>query len=48
MLATANDANDTTHTFAVAAGDLLDILVAKAGSLGSSPQDITATVEYAP
>ena len=48
LLATANDANDTTHTFAVAAGDLLDILVAKAGTLGSSPQDITATVEYGP
>ena len=48
LLATANDANDTTHTFSVAAGDLIDIVVTKAGTITTSPADIIASVEYGP
>jgi len=48
MLATASDGNDTANSFTVAAGDLIDVLVTKAGSLTTSPGDITATVEHGP
>lgn len=46
VAANASDANDMTNSFAVAAGDLLDVVVTKAANLGGSPQNITATVEY--
>ena len=45
---TAVDGSDTTNSFAVAAGDLLDLTVTKSGSITTSPVDTMVTVEYAP
>jgi len=46
MASTANDGSDLANTVVVAANDLIDIEVTKAASTGSSPNDITATVEF--
>lgn len=46
MLSTAVDGSDLVNTVAVAAGDLLDVNVTKALAVGTSPSDITCTVEY--
>lgn len=40
------DGSDLANSFAVAAGDLLDVVVTKAGAITTSPAGITATVEY--
>ena len=48
MLASASDGNDTSNSFTVAAGDLIDVMVTKANSLITSPSNITAVVEYGP
>lgn len=42
---TAADGNDLTNTADFTAGDLVDIEVTKAASVGTSPTDITATYE---
>lgn len=42
----APDASDLVHSFAVAAGDLIDIEVTKALGVGTSPRNIIATVEF--
>ena len=47
LASTANDASDVANTVGVAAGDLVDIIVTKAASVGASPSDITASVEFA-
>jgi hypothetical protein len=47
LASTANDGSDLVNTVGVSAGDLVDIRVTKASSVGSSPQDITASVEFA-
>lgn len=48
LASTANDGSDLTNTAAIAAGDLLDIEVTKAASVGTSPSDIIATLEVIP
>ena len=48
IASTTQNGSDVTHSFAVAQGDTLDIEVTKAASVGTSPSDITATVEFAP
>jgi len=47
MASTASDGSDLASSVVVAAGDLLDIEVTKAVSVGSSPSNITATFEFA-
>lgn len=42
---TSADGSDVTNSVAVAAGDLLDIAVTKAASVGTSPSDIMASME---
>lgn len=42
---TTADGSDVTHTPTVAAGDLIDIEVTKAASVGTSPGDIMASLE---
>lgn len=42
----ATDASDLSNSFAVAAGDLVDIEVTKALGVGVSPKNIIATVEF--
>ncbi len=39
---------DTTHSFTVAAGDVVDIEVTKAASVGTSPTDIMVTAQFVP
>lgn len=39
---------DTTHSFTVAAGDLIDIEVTKAASVASSPTDVMVTAQFTP
>lgn len=46
MLATAADGSNIVASIAVAAGDLVDVQVTKAGALGASPIGIVATMEY--
>ena len=43
----AVDGSDLSDSFTVAAGDILDIIVAKASSITTSPAGVVATVEYA-
>ena len=45
LASTANDGSDLTNSVAFAAGDLIDIEVTKAASVGTSPSDVTATLE---
>jgi len=47
LASTAADGSDLVNTVAVAAGDLLDIEVTKAASVGSTPQNIVASLEFA-
>lgn len=46
LASTSADASDLVATVAVAAGDLLDFEVTKGSSIGRSPTDIVATVEF--
>ena len=46
MGSTAADGSDLVNAVTVAAGDLIDIVVIKASSIVSSPDDITATMEF--
>jgi len=46
MLASASDGADTSNSFTVAAGDLIDITLTKAGSTSPAPRDVTATYEF--
>ena len=45
LASTASDGSDTTNTVSFAAGDLIDIEVTKASSIGTSPSNITVTIE---
>jgi hypothetical protein len=45
MASTASDGSDLVHSATFAAGDLVDIQIDKAGEIGHSPNDITASVE---
>jgi hypothetical protein len=45
MASTAADGSDLVNTVAVAAGDLIDIEVTKAASVGTSPADVMASLE---
>jgi hypothetical protein len=47
IASTANDASDLVNIITVAAGDLIDIQVTKASSVGTAPQDVTLEVELA-
>jgi hypothetical protein len=47
LASTSSDASDLVNTVSFAAGDLLDIEVTKAASVGTSPNDVTAIVEVA-
>lgn len=44
LASTGVDGSDLANSAAVAVGDLIDIEVTKAASVGSSPQEITATL----
>jgi hypothetical protein len=46
MASTSADGSDTTDTVSVAAGDLIDVEVTKAASVGTSPTGIVCTMEY--
>jgi hypothetical protein len=48
LAASATTAADTTNSFTVAAGDLIDVTVTKAAAITTSPLNITATVEFVP
>jgi len=45
MASTATDGSNLVNTVAVAAGDLIDIEVTKAASIGATPNDIVCAVE---
>lgn len=47
LASTATDGSNLVNTVAIAAGDLLDIVVTKALVVGASPTDITAALEFA-
>lgn len=47
MASTAFDGADSTNSIVVNTGDLVSIRVTKSAPVGSSPRNITATVEYA-
>lgn len=47
LASTATDASDLVNAVACAAGDLIDLTVTKAASVGASPGDIAASLEYA-
>lgn len=47
LASTSADGSDLVNTAAVAAGDLVDLQVTKAASVGTSPSDITASLEFA-
>jgi hypothetical protein len=47
LASTANDGSDLVNTVGIAAGDLIDVEVTKASSIGASPRDITASIEFA-
>lgn len=47
LASTANTGSDNTNQIAVNAGDLIDIEVTKAGGLGSSPDEVTCSIEFA-
>lgn len=42
----ASDGSDLTHNVTVAIGDLVDIIVTKAASIGTTPNDIVVTVQF--
>jgi hypothetical protein len=46
LASTGSTASDLVNTVAVLAGDLLDIEITKAAGVGTSPTDVTVTVEY--
>lgn len=46
LASTGSDASDLVNTVAIAAGDLLDLIVTKALSIAGSPSDITAVMEF--
>jgi acyl-coenzyme A thioesterase PaaI-like protein len=46
MASTASSGSDLVHTVAVAAGDLIDLEVTKAASVGTSPGSIVVSMEY--
>jgi len=45
MLSTAVDGSDLVNSVAIAAGDLLQIIITKAAGIGASPDDVIATLE---
>jgi hypothetical protein len=45
LASTANDGNDVAHTVAFAQGDLIDVVITKAASVGTSPSAVVASVE---
>lgn len=45
MLPTSSDGSNLVNEEIINVGDLIDILVTKSGTIGSSPQDIIATLE---
>lgn len=45
---TATSGSDLTHTVALSPGDLIDILVTKAGTIVQSPGNVTAVIEVTP
>lgn len=45
VFSTASNGSDTTHTVAVAAGDRIDLQATKAAGIGSSPNEVLASVE---
>ena len=47
MASTASDGTDLVNSFAVAAGDLIDVIVTKAASIGTTPSDVLAEMELA-
>jgi len=47
LAANAADASDLVNSVVVAAGDLIDIEVTKASSIGGGLRDIMATLEFA-
>lgn len=47
LASTSNNGADTTRSVVVNAGDLLDIAVTKAASVGTAPTGVTATLEVA-
>lgn len=48
IASTAADGSDLVNTVVVAVGDLVDIQVTKAASVGTSPSDITAVMSFGP
>jgi hypothetical protein len=48
LASTAADGSDLANSVTVAAGDLVDVEVTKAASVGTSPSDITCSVQYVP
>lgn len=46
MASTAADGSDLVNAVAVAAGDLLDIEVTKAASIGATPTDVSMSLEF--
>jgi copper chaperone CopZ len=47
MLSTASDGSDLVNTAAVSAGDLIDVIVTKASTVGGGVKDVIASVEFA-
>lgn len=47
MASTASDGSDLSNTPSVAAGDIIDISITKASSIGGSPEDVILSVEFA-
>jgi hypothetical protein len=47
MASTAADGSDLVNVISFAAGDLLDIEVTKAASVGTTPNDVLAVLEVA-
>lgn len=45
LASTSSDGSDTANTVTLAAGDLLDIEVTKAVSVGAAPVDLECTIE---
>lgn len=48
MAANATDGSDLANVVVAAAGDLIDVQVTKAVAIAGTPNDVTATVEFAP
>lgn len=47
LASTDSTGSDTTNQIAVSAADVIDIEVTKAGGLGSSPDEVTCSIEFA-